>query len=62
MLWRIQETLLSFLLNNAKLAEVMQKEGFTVSQNDPCLFMRGSGDSLVCVLVHVDDMAVVASS
>lgn len=44
----------------AKLAEVMEKEGFTVSQNDPCLFMRGSGDSLVCVLVHVDDMAVVA--
>ena len=42
-----------------KLRKEMARQGFTASEHDPCLFMTGSADSRVYVLVHVDDALVV---
>ena len=38
----------------------MLSEGFVVSNNDPCLVIRGEGRNKSNVLVHVDDSAIQA--
>jgi hypothetical protein len=42
----------------AKLRGSMLEHGFTPSQNDPCLFLRGQGAERVYVMAHVDDALV----
>ena len=45
-----------------RLSEKLLSMGFRVSDADPSLFIRGSGEKVVYVLVYVDDMLVVSAS
>jgi hypothetical protein len=43
---------------NAELVEI----GFTRSDEDPCLYLKGEGDSFVAIGVHVDDGILVGKA
>ena len=48
---------------NEKLNKVLVNDlKFTRCQADPCVYIRRSGDILTIIIVHVDDMAILASS
>jgi hypothetical protein len=44
---------------NAKFCGVLISLGFERCPSDPCLFRRGSGDSLLIILSYVDDNLTV---
>lgn len=47
---------------NLRFDQLMQDLGFRRSVNDPCLYVKGSSDSLVIVILYVDDILVVSRS
>lgn len=47
---------------NAEFTRHLISFGFLASVYDPCLFTKGSGDSLLCLLVYVDDILISESS
>jgi hypothetical protein len=47
---------------HARLVAELRAFGFTPSDADPCLFIRGKGEQRVFLLVYVDDILVAATS
>jgi hypothetical protein len=64
--WRLQKAL--YGLRQAarawygRLQEALMQEGFQSPAQDPCLFIRGTGDTKTYVLIHVDDAAVCGAA
>lgn len=47
---------------NFEFSHQLVSPGFLPSSNDPCLFIKGSGDTFICLLVYVDDVLVASAS
>jgi hypothetical protein len=64
--WRLQKAL--YGLKQAarawygRLHEALCKEGFWSPAQDPCLFVRGTGEAKTYMLIHVDDAAVCGTA
>lgn len=47
---------------NYEFNNKLLSQGFISSLNDPCLFLRGSGDQFICLVVYVDDVLITSPS
>lgn len=47
---------------NLEFTKQLKIFGFSQSQSDHCLFIKGSGSSMLCLLVYVDDVLVCGPS
>jgi hypothetical protein len=60
--WRLKKALYALKQSakawNDKLVAELSKLGFSQSEGDPCLFMRGAFRQMVYLLVHVDDLVI----